>query len=58
MRVLARIAKDGKVTNEVLDREEHLCSKVYEITSRLGKQLSDETIGPECDETASESHVE
>lgn len=39
----------GKVVTEVLDRQEHLCSKVYQVTNAVGKQLSDEEIGPECD---------
>jgi len=49
MRVRAIINKDGTVINEVIDRQEHLCSKVYTITGALGKQLSDEETGPECD---------
>jgi hypothetical protein len=46
----AVIRKDGKVITEVLDRTEgSLCSQVYKVTNRLGKQVSDEHIGPECD---------
>jgi hypothetical protein len=43
------IKKDGKVITEVLDRGTHLCSEVYKVTNAVGKQLSDEEIGPECD---------
>jgi hypothetical protein len=42
-------AGSGNVVTEVLDRQEHLCSTVYQITNAVGKQLSDEEIGPECD---------
>lgn len=46
----AVIRKDGKVITEVLDRTNgSLCSEVYKVTQRLGKQLSDEHIGPEGD---------
>lgn len=44
------IAKDGKMMTEVLERGEHLCSKIYQVTNAVGRQVSDETIGPECDE--------
>ncbi len=43
------IKKDGKIITEVLDRGNHLCSEVYKVTNAVGKQLSDEEIGPECD---------
>lgn len=49
MRIKAVIKQDGKVVTEVLERNEHLCSEVYKVTNALGKQLSDEEIGPECD---------
>ena len=39
----------GQVVTEVIDRQQHLCSSVYQITNAVGKQLSDEEIGPECD---------
>jgi hypothetical protein len=46
----AVIRKDGKVITEVLNRTEgSLCSQVYKVTNRLGKQVSDEHIGPEFD---------
>jgi hypothetical protein len=43
------IRKDGKIVTEVTDRGQHLCSEVYKVTNAVGRQLSDETIGPECD---------
>lgn len=43
------IKKDGTVVTEVLDRGNHLCSEVYKVTNAVGRQLSDEEIGPECD---------
>ncbi len=49
MKFKAVIDQDGKVVTEVLDRGEHLCSAVYQVTSAVGKQESDENIGPECD---------
>ena len=51
MLVKATIKKSpaGQVINEVVDRQQHLCSSVYTVTNALGKQISDEEIGPECD---------
>lgn len=43
------IDKKGEVVTEVLDRGSHLCSEIYKVTNSVGKQLSDEEIGPECD---------
>lgn len=43
------IKLDGTIVTEVLDRGSHLCSSVYKVTNAVGKQLSDEEIGPECD---------
>ena len=39
----------GEIVTEVLDRQQHLCTSVYTITSSIGKQLKDEDIGPDCD---------
>lgn len=39
----------GTVVTEVIDRQQHLCSTVYNVTNAVGRQLSDEEIGPECD---------
>ncbi len=49
MKFTATIKHDGTVVTEVLDRGNHLCSEVYRVTEAVGKQLSDENIGPECD---------
>ena len=49
MKFKVTIKKDGTVVTEVLDRGSHLCSEVYKVTNAVGKQLSDEEIGPECD---------
>jgi hypothetical protein len=49
MKFTATIKKDGKVVTEVIDRGSHLCSEVYKVTTAVGRQLSDEEIGPECD---------
>lgn len=49
MKFQAVIKQDGVIVTEVLDRGSHLCSNVYKVTNAVGKQLSDEEIGPECD---------
>lgn len=43
------IRKDGTIVTEVIDRGQHLCSNVYKVTNSIGRQLSDENIGPEGD---------
>ena len=43
------IRNDGKIVTEVIDRGQHLCSEVYKVTNAVGRQLSDEHIGPEGD---------
>lgn len=48
MEFKAIIQKDGNVVTEVIDQGQHLCSRIYEITNAVGRQLSDEEIGPEC----------
>jgi len=50
MRFKVVIAPDGKTMTEVIDRGEHLCSTIYKVTNAVGRQLSDEQIGPEGDE--------
>jgi len=47
MRVKARILQDGTVVTEVLDRGEHLCDAIYQITNKMGTQVSDEEL-PDC----------
>ena len=49
MKFEVRIKTDGTVVTEVKDRGQHLCSEVYKVTNKVGRQLSDEEIGPECD---------
>jgi hypothetical protein len=49
MIVKATIKPNGEVLTEVIDRQQDLCSKVYQVTNALGRQLSDEDTGPECD---------
>lgn len=49
MKMEVFIYPDGKVVTQVMDRGSHLCSEVYKVTNAIGKQLSDEEIGPEGD---------
>ena len=49
MKMEVFIYEDGQIVTQVLDRGSHLCSEVYRVTNAVGKQLSDEEIGPECD---------
>jgi hypothetical protein len=49
MKFKAVIDKNGKIVTEVLDRGEHLCSSIYKVTNAVGRQESDEHIGPEGD---------
>lgn len=50
MRFKVVVSPDGKTMTEVLDRGEHLCSTIYKVTNAVGRQVSDEQIGPEGDE--------
>lgn len=43
------IERDGKIITEVIDRGEQQCSVIKQLTSALGREISDEEIGPECD---------
>ena len=49
MRFKTIIDKSGKITNEVIDREGQDCSNLLKITNSLGRQMSDERIGPDDD---------
>ncbi len=49
MKMEVYIMPDGKVITQVTDRGQHLCSEVYKVTNAVGRQISDEEIGPECD---------
>ena len=43
------IRKDGSVIVEVVERDGQNCSEILKTTQSIGKQVSDETIGPDCD---------
>lgn len=43
------IQKDGNVVTEVTDRQDSICSNIKRVTNAVGRELSDEHIGPECD---------
>ena len=47
MKFKAIIKKDGTIVTEVLDRGSHLCKEVYKVTGSMGRQISDEEIGPD-----------
>jgi len=49
MEFKAIIKKSGEVVTEVTDRQEHLCTEVYKVTNAVGRQVSDEHTGPDCD---------
>jgi len=49
MRGKTTIKKDGTIVTEVLDRENSDCKEVYKLTERIGRQVSEEVIGPDCD---------
>jgi hypothetical protein len=49
MRGKTTIKKDGTIITEVLDREGSDCKEVYKLTERVGKQVDEEVIGPDCD---------
>ncbi len=49
MEFTVRIKKDGKVITEVTDRQDSICSNIKKVTNSVGKELSDEHIGPDCD---------
>ncbi len=48
MKFKAIIKKNGEIVTEVLDPENHLCREVYKVTESVGRQISDEEIGPDC----------
>lgn len=49
MRGRTIIKKDGTVVVEVLDREGQDCKNVYKITEHIGRQISEEITGSDCD---------
>lgn len=51
------IDEKGNAVTEVLDRGQHLCSEIYKVTNALGRQVSDEEIGPECGDSVHERSI-
>lgn len=49
MKFIVDIYPDGKVVSEVTDRQDAICSNIKKVTNAVGRELSDEHIGPECD---------
>lgn len=49
IRIQAIIDKKGRIETTVLDRSGESCTKVYNVTSRAGRHMSDEITGPDCD---------
>jgi hypothetical protein len=49
MELQIRIKKNGQVITEVTDRGDTICSNAKKITNAVGREISDEHIGPECD---------
>lgn len=45
----AIIEKDGRIITEVIDRGAQQCASIKQLTNALGREISDEQIGPECD---------
>lgn len=43
------IQPDGNVVTEVIDRQDSICSNIKRVTNAVGRETSDEHIGPECD---------
>ncbi len=50
MEFTVRIKKSGNVVTEVTNRQDSICGNIKQVTNRIGKELSDEHIGPECDD--------
>lgn len=49
MKFTVIIQEDGKMITEVVDRGDSICSNIKKVTNAVGRELSDEHIGPECD---------
>lgn len=49
MRVKVTFTPKGEVITEVQERAGHECSEVLKVTNAVGRQISDEQTGPECD---------
>lgn len=50
MEFTVRCKKNGTVVTEVTDRGDSICSNIKKVTNAVGRELSDEHIGPECDD--------
>lgn len=45
------INQDGTVETNVLERQDGVqCNKIRQFTAGIGRELSDEQTGPECDD--------
>ena len=44
------IKKNGEVVTSVLERGNTECSRVKQFTDGVGREVSDEQTGPECDD--------
>lgn len=49
MRYQVDIQEDGKMVTEVLDRRNHVCSDIKQITNAVGTEESDEHLDDESD---------
>ena len=50
LKFTATIDKKGRIVTEVLERSNgSLCTEVYKVTNAVGRQISDEHIGPDGD---------
>ena len=44
------IKTDGQVITSVIERGSTECGRIKQFTDGLGREMSDERIGPECDD--------
>jgi hypothetical protein len=49
MEYKAIIETDGSIITEVIDRGAQQCATIKQLTNALGREISDEKIGDECD---------
>lgn len=50
MKYTMRVAKNGVVTTDVGERgATENCADIIKVTARLGRQISEEKTGPDCD---------
>lgn len=50
MKGMTIIKKDGRVIQEVVDREGEDCKTIHRVIASIGKTVSEEVTGPDCDE--------